>query len=91
MQPDQAPADRSGIDDQSDRGASPSSPHVVVAWTLRKGEYSAQCVLCPAAGGIQLHIRMDDAVIVSQHCRGPQQAAFVSDTWYAALTGRGWH
>ena len=56
-----------------------------------KVEYSAQCVLCPVAGGIELHIRMQDAVIVSEHCRGPEQAAFVSDTWYAALTGRGWH
>ena len=91
MQPDQPPTDRWGIDDHSDRGALPQSPHLVVAWTLWKGEYSAQCVLCPVASGIELHIRMQDAVIVSQHCRGPEQAAFVSDTWYAALTGRGWH
>jgi hypothetical protein len=91
MQRDQAPADRWRIDDQTGRVASSQSPHVVVAWTLRKNEYSAQCVFCPVAGGIELHIKMQEAVIVSQHCRGPEHAAFVSDTWYAALTGRGWH
>jgi len=91
MRSDQSPEERSGIDDQADCSALPQSPRVVVAWTLRKGDDSAQCVLCPADSGIDLHIRMNDAVIVSQRSRGPEQAAFVSDTWYAALTSRGWH
>ena len=70
--------------------ASLDSPDAAVAWTLRKGGDSAQCILCPIGDRVELHIKMKEEVIVSQHCRGPVQAAFVSNSWLAALTTRGW-
>jgi hypothetical protein len=70
--------------------SSRQSPDAIVAWTLRKAEHRAECVLRSVGDRIELHIRMQEDVLVSQHCRGPEQAEFVSNTWFAALTARGW-
>jgi hypothetical protein len=86
MQPNITPGDVG----TTELAASLDSPDAAVAWTLRKGGDSTQCVLCPIGDRVELHIQMKDEVIVSQHCRGPDQAAFVSNIWLAALTTRGW-
>jgi hypothetical protein len=80
----------SDVTRQIDRTASSVTPDATVAWTLRKGDDCAQCVLCPLGDRIELHIRMKEEILVSQHCRGPEHATFVSHTWFAALRTRGW-
>jgi len=70
--------------------ASLDSPEAAVAWTLRKGDESAQCILCPVGDRVELQITMQEELLISRQCRGPEQAASVSKNWLAALTTRGW-
>jgi hypothetical protein len=90
MQPNITSNHAGRADLQTVARASIDSPTAAIAWTLHKGHDSAQCVLCPLGDRIELHIRMKEEVIVSQHCRGPEQAAFVSNAWFGALITRGW-
>lgn len=66
------------------------SPNAVVVWTLWKAGQPAQCIVCPVGDRVELHITMTEEVVVSQQCRGPEQAAFLSNTWLEALKSRGW-
>jgi hypothetical protein len=67
-----------------------NSPDALVVWTLCKAGHLAHCIVCPVGDRVELHITMTEQVIVSQQCRGQEQAAFVSNTWLEALRSRGW-
>jgi hypothetical protein len=63
---------------------------VLVRWTLERSGQTAQCVLQTVGDTLELHISMTEDVVLSQQCRGPEQAYALSQAWWAALVERGW-
>lgn len=90
MHPNPVSTDCSQVTAANELSAAVDSANAAVAWTLRRRGDSARCILCSIGDRVELHITMREEVLVSQQCRGAEQAAFVSNTWLAALLTRGW-
>ena len=61
-----------------------------IAWTLRRRQESARCVLSAIGDRVELRITMTRDVVMSQQCSGPDHATALANTWWMALVSRGW-
>jgi hypothetical protein len=86
-----ASGQKAGLSATVTPAASQDLAAATVLWTLIRGGEFAQCIRCPDGERIKLHIRTTEGLDVSQQCRGPEQAEFVSSICLAALNTRGWH
>jgi hypothetical protein len=75
-------------------GHRPSDPHASprtrLAWRLQRGADAARCVICTVSDRVELHITMTRDLVMSQQCKGPDQASAISSAWWSALIDRGW-
>ena len=59
------------------------------AWTLRKGEKIARCILVSHQLGWELRLMTND-LLRSQVCRSSDEVLDTQELWQAALLAKGW-
>ena len=59
------------------------------AWTLRKGEKVARCILVTHPLGWELRLMTSD-LLRSQVCRSSEEILDTHEAWKTAMLGRGW-
>jgi hypothetical protein len=69
------------IDEQADLGD---------AWTLRKGDKVARCVLWSHLFGWKLKLTIADEFIRTQVCRSSEEILNTHEAWKAAMLEKGW-
>ena len=60
------------------------------AWTLRKGERVARCVLVTHPLGWELRLMTPD-LLRSQVCRSSEEILGTQEEWRAAMLSKGWY
>jgi hypothetical protein len=59
------------------------------AWTMRKGDKIARCVLVSHQLGWELRLMVGE-LLQSQVCRSSEEILNTQESWKAAMMGKGW-
>lgn len=59
------------------------------AWTLRKGDKVARCILASHELGWELRLMTSD-LLRSQVCRSSEEVLTTDERWKAAMLAKGW-
>jgi hypothetical protein len=69
----------------------PDTPvHAAPLWALARGPYLARCDLRGRSRSWELHVFIDDQLLLSRRCLTPVEAGAVSSGWRTRLTAAGW-